>query len=142
MLTITILIAAVIFHIFGQMVGAVTKGDFGDTVSASVHAIMPYVSIYFIWQIIFSFLGGSVATLAGLLSIIGVLLIIGIWELVVFVFSFSAIHKTTKGKAFLTWLVPFVIAVIVFVALFVVFYNIYLGLAPLLGAGGVGGPVI
>lgn len=142
-LPVSILIVAIIYSIFGEMVGAITKGDFGDTVSATMHSFMPYVSLYFVWQILFSVLAGTV--IGAPYIIFAVLMILFIWEIIVFVFSFAAVHKTTKGRAFLTWLVPFVIGVIVIIAIAVLFaslYSIVGSLLPLLSSGGLGGTPI
>ncbi|MCW6159932.1 MAG: hypothetical protein LVQ95_02480 [Candidatus Micrarchaeales archaeon] len=136
---ISILIVAIVYNIFGEMVGAITKGDFGDTVSATMHSFMPYVSLYFVWQILFSLVTGTLVSAPYI--ILTILLVLFIWEIIVFVFSFAAVHKTTKGRAFLTWLVPFIIAVIAFIALVVLFasiYNIASGILPLVLGGGTG----
>ncbi len=136
---ISILVIAIVYNIFGEMVGAIAKGDFGDTVSATMHSFMPYVSLFFVWQILFSLVTGTLISAPYI--ILAILLILFVWEIIVFVFSFAAVHKTTKGKAFLTWLVPFIIAVIVFIALIVFFasvFNIASGILPLILGGGTG----
>ena len=139
-LPISILVVAIVYNIFGEMVGAIKKGSFGDTVSATMHSFMPYVSLYFVWQILFSLVTGTLVNAPYI--ILTILLILLIWEVIVFVFSFAAVHKTTKGKAFLTWLVPFIITVIVFAALIVFIIsaaNILSSILPLILGGGAGG---
>ncbi len=131
-----LLIQAFVYHIFGQMVGAVTKGNYSDTLSVVLHASMPNISLYFVWVgLVWLLIGlaGAAGLLAGLIIII---IVVAIWQLIVFVTSFSKIHKTTKMKAFLAWLLPLIIEVIAIIAI-ALFAGVLSGIPPSAAPGAV-----
>lgn len=106
---IGLLIEGAVYHIFGQMVGAIKKGTYSDTVSATMHSYMPGVTLYFAMIALVWLLLGFAGIRGLLVAVVVIILVSIVWRVWVFVESFAAIHKTTKMKAFLTWLAPSII---------------------------------
>ena len=100
---IAILIQAALYQLVGGALMGKFKGGYSGTVTACVYAAFPGVMIAWL---------SFIPVLGGILSFL-----FGIYSIYILVTALANQHKTTKGTAFLVWLVWFLVGVIIVVAL-------------------------
>ena len=105
MMPIGCLIGAGFMHVMLMIVGA-KKYDYSATARCFTYA----------------YLGGWPVMLVSAIPFIGILVAIPwtIWMLIIYVIGFSEVHETTKGKVILAFVVPFVVLLVLGIALAVI----------------------
>ena len=89
-MVILIFVAAAISHIFVYLVGG--RQGYGRTFQASTYGSTPGV-------------------LLGWIPLIGIIFFI--WSIYTYICGISVLHKMSMGRAFLSWLIPLIIAAVV-----------------------------
>ncbi|MCL5430320.1 MAG: hypothetical protein M1504_02475 [Candidatus Marsarchaeota archaeon] len=99
---IGIFISAALYHVVGAALGWFKQG-YSATLTSTVYYMMTVVAVA--WLLPVPILG---ALLVGIFSI---------WGIYVFITALANQHKTTKGKAFVVWLIWVIIGIVIFAIL-------------------------
>ncbi len=94
LIPISIIINAAILQFFSKFVFRIWKGDFSKTLAAMMFGTLPI--ILFLWL--------------AFIPIVGFIMVIfSIWSIVVLIMALSRQHNIGIGRAFIGWLIPYVI---------------------------------
>ncbi len=98
LIPIGIIVDAAILQFFSKFLFKIWRGDFSKTTAAMTFGTFPIVLFYWLESI----------------PVIGyIILAFSIWSIVVEVISLSRQHKISAGRAFLGWVLPMIIVVVV-----------------------------
>lgn len=106
---LTSFIGAAFIHLFAKILGG--EGDYLESYKAVAYSFAPIIP----------------GTIIGIIPIIGQVLasLVAIWQLIILIFGIASLHRISKLRAFLAWLLSAIISAILVVVFFALFLSFF-----------------